>query len=56
MGVTAGDYDGDGDVDLFVSNLERNALLRNDGGFRFTDVTEEAGLGGDDRWSASAAL
>ncbi|MEL6428094.1 MAG: CRTAC1 family protein [Planctomycetota bacterium] len=56
MGVTAGDYDGDGDVDLFVSNLERNALLRNDGGFLFTDVTEDAGLGGDDRWSASAAF
>ncbi|MEM9799484.1 MAG: CRTAC1 family protein [Planctomycetota bacterium] len=55
MGVTAGDYDGDGDLDLFVSNLERNALLRNDGEGRFTDVTEEAGVGGQ-RWSASAAF
>jgi ASPIC and UnbV/FG-GAP-like repeat/IPTL-CTERM motif len=45
-GVTAADYDGDGDLDLFFSNyLAANVLMRNDGGFQFTDVTTIAGLG-----------
>jgi hypothetical protein len=45
-GVIAGDYDGDGDLDLYISNYELpNVLLRNDGGFRFTDVTAAAGVG-----------
>ncbi len=55
MGVATGDFDGDGDMDLYVSNLERNTLLRNDGDAKFTDVTDEAGVGGK-RWSASAAF
>lgn len=55
MGVATGDYDGDGDVDLYVSNLGRNTLLRNDGGGRFTDVTEAAGVGGE-LWSTGAAF
>jgi enediyne biosynthesis protein E4 len=47
--VTAGDYDGDGDVDLFVGSrvvsraygtIPRSHLLRNDGSGRFADVTE----------------
>jgi hypothetical protein len=55
MGVTAGDYDNDGDSDLYVTNLGPNVLLRNDGGGRFTDVTAVAGVG-DPRWSASSAF
>ena len=31
MGVAAGDYDNDGDVDLYVTNLGPNVLLQNDG-------------------------
>lgn len=54
-GVAAGDYDGDGDQDLYVTNLGRNTLLRNDGDGRFTDVTDEAGVG-DTGWGASAAF
>lgn len=54
-GVATGDYDGDGDVDLYVSNLGRNTLLRNDGTGRFEDVTEEAGVG-DAGWGASTAF
>ncbi len=45
-GVTAADYDGDGDLDLFfTSHFAPNLFLRNDGAFQFTDVTAEAGLG-----------
>jgi hypothetical protein len=55
MGVTAGDYDNDGDADLYVTNWGRNALLRNDGAGRFTDVTEAAGVG-DPGWSTAAAF
>lgn len=54
-GVAAGDYDNDGDIDLYIANLAiiggeggednigwiggYNKLLRNDGDFQFTDVT-----------------
>ena len=42
----AADVDGDGDLDLYITQLgESNILMRNDGGFRFTDVTSEAGVG-----------
>ena len=47
MGVTAGDYNGDGLQDIFVTNLsyETNALYRNNGDGTFTDVIYEAHLG-----------
>ena len=54
-GLALFDYDGDGDIDIYFLNgapLEgtkcdvspKNALYRNEGGWRFTDVTEEAGV------------
>ena len=52
MGITAADYDNDGDEDLYFSTVGRNILLRNDGG-RFTDVTDEAGVAGEPVWSTS---
>jgi Tfp pilus assembly protein PilF len=42
-GVTLFDYDGDGDLDLFVISAATQKLYRNDGG-KFVDVTEAAGL------------
>jgi tetratricopeptide (TPR) repeat protein len=39
-GVGAGDYDADGDLDLYLSNIGENRLYRNDGG-RFRDVAPE---------------
>ncbi len=43
-----GDYDGDGDPDLYVSNLDGlNRLYRNDGDVKFTEVAEELGVAGD---------
>lgn len=47
-GVIAGDYDSDGDLDIFVSCYRANdVLLRNDGNFQFTDVTAAAGVAGN---------
>ncbi|MGH9850365.1 MAG: CRTAC1 family protein, partial [Blastocatellia bacterium] len=45
QGVCAGDYDNDGDTDLFVTYWEQNALYQNNGNGTFTDVAEKAGLG-----------
>jgi hypothetical protein len=40
-----GDYDNDGDEDLYLTNDGPNRLFRNDGEDRFTDVTSDAGVG-----------
>jgi len=45
MGCTCGDYDGDGDTDIYVTNMGPNVLLRNNGDQTFTDVTTTAGVG-----------
>jgi hypothetical protein len=60
MGCAVGDYDGDGDDDLYVSNVGRDTLYRNDssreaGTVSFADVTAEAGLG-NGGWGTSAAF
>jgi len=43
--VAWGDYDNDGDEDLYLTNDGPNRLFRNDGNDRFTDVTVAAGVG-----------
>lgn len=43
-GAAVGDYDNDGDLDLFVAGVHRNTLYRNNGDGTFTDVTAGAGL------------
>ena len=46
IGVSAGDYDNDGRVDVYLTGLGGNRLLHNLGGGRFGDVTAAAGVGG----------
>ena len=44
QGVCVGDYNNDGNDDLFISYYGQNALYRNNGDGTFTDVTVKAGL------------
>jgi len=51
QGLAWGDFDGDGDLDLYTSNMtvvdtypQENSLFRNDGGGVFTDIAPAAGL------------
>ena len=55
QGVAVGDYDNDGDEDLYVTGVFANQLYRNEGNGRFADVTAEAGVAGGG-WSSSAAF
>jgi len=55
LGVTAADYDNDGFVDLYFTNLGPNRLYRNNGNGTFTDVTAKAGVG-DPGFSTGAAF
>jgi len=55
MGAATGDYDNDGDTDLYVTGFPANILYRNNGNGTFTDVTAAAGVGGGG-WSTSVAF
>lgn len=55
MGVAAGDYDNDACVDLYVTSLERNWLMRNDCRGAFADVSAQS-VTQDTGWSVSAAF
>ena len=55
MGACAGDVDGDGRTDLYVTNYGPNALYRNAGNGAFTDITRTARVGLDG-WSTSCAF
>ena len=56
MGVTIGDYDSDGDPDIYLSNFGPNVLYRNNGDGTFTDVTAHAGVARGDLVGAGACF
>jgi hypothetical protein len=55
MGAAAGDFNNDGCVDLYVTNLERSQLFRNDCDGSFSDVSTASGAVSRG-WSVSAAF
>ena len=56
-GVALADLTGDGLPEIFfTSNLEENRLYLNEGGFRFRDVTDEAGVEGEGAWATGATF
>ena len=44
MGVAVGDYDNDGRDDVYITALEGDRLFRNEGNFKFRDVTKASGI------------
>lgn len=56
-GVAVGDVTGNGLPDIFLTgNMVSNRLYINRGDFRFTDVTDSAGLNSDGSWSTGASM
>ena len=56
-GVGIGDFDRDGKPDLyFTGNMVSNKLYLNRGDFRFEDITDRAGVGGEAEWCRGVAV
>jgi len=54
IGAAVADYDNDGNVDIYITNVGPNRLFRNIGGGKFVDVTARTGVG-DPGFSTAAA-
>jgi hypothetical protein len=55
MGCAVGDYDNDGDLDIYLPNFGPDQLWRNNGDGTFTDVTEASGIVSD-LWSVTGCF
>ena len=55
MGIAVGDFNNDSFPDLFVTQLGKNVLLRNEGDSQFRNVTSEAGFRFEE-WSTATAF
>ncbi len=54
FGAAPADFDGDGDIDVFVTAFGANRLFRNESGAGFVEIGEAAGLA-HEGWGTSAA-
>ena len=56
-GICTGDYDGDGWCDIYISSPQGSGrLFRNQGNFRFEDVTRQTGLFAPEFWGTGASF
>ena len=56
LGVAVGDYDNDGDQDLYLNNFGPNVMYRNNGDGTFTDATQPTGTQNGNRVGAGACF
>jgi hypothetical protein len=56
LGVAAGDYDNDGDSDLYINNFGLNVMYRNNGDGTFSEATGEAGVTNGDKFGAGTCF
>jgi hypothetical protein len=56
-GVGVGDFNNDGLQDIyFTGNVVSNKLYLNKGGFKFQDITKEAGVDGATKWCRGVSV
>lgn len=56
-GVAAGDFNRDGLADLFfTNNMGPNALFLNEGGLKFRDISDKAGIKGSCGWTSGVSV
>jgi hypothetical protein len=56
MGLTVGDVDNDGFVDVYRTGLTEGVLLHNNGNGTFTDITAKSGTANRGGWGVSASF